>query len=80
MVALSPSTPPLLSQRLNLKAGSFYRLHDLSGRGLSCVYGQYFIGIGSIDLPVIGTYFLVEGGRDGPDAAAAVDSGFETKR
>jgi hypothetical protein len=43
-------------------------------------HGEYLIGAGGVYLPVVGTYFLVEGGRDGPDAVAAVDGGFKTER
>jgi len=65
---------------LNLEASPFDRLHDLGRGELVGGDGQNLIGVGRVDLPVAGPGLLVEGGRDGLDAAAAVDVGFELKR
>jgi len=63
--------------RLNLKASLLDSLHDLGSRELVGFDRENLIRVGRINLPVAGSGLLVEGGRNGFDAAAAVDIGFE---
>ena len=62
---------------LNLKASLLDSLHDLGSRELVGFDRKNLIRVGRINLPVAGSGLLVEGGRNGFDAAAAVDIGFE---
>ena len=55
-------------------------LYDLLRSELIGGDGENLVGVGGIDLPVAGSGFLVEGGRHGFDAPAAVDVGFELER
>jgi hypothetical protein len=65
---------------LNLEAGILHCLYYLLSRELVRGDSEDFIRISCVNLPVAGAGFLVEGGRNGFDAAAAVDVGFELKR
>ena len=63
--------------RLNLKARVFDGLHYLLGRDLAGGDGENLVGIGRVHLPVAGTGLLVERGRNGLEAATAIDVGFK---
>ena len=65
--------------RLNLKARVFDSLHYLVGHELVGSDGENLVGVSRIYLPVAGTDLLVERGRNGFDAAAAIDIGLELK-
>ena len=65
--------------RFNLKARVFDGLHHLLGRELVGSDGENLVGVGRIYLPVTSTGLLVKRGRNGLDAAAAIDIGLELK-
>ena len=63
---------------LVLETGVFHQGPHLLGAEVG-IDGQDFIGVGGVDFSGLNGFLVVEGGRYGFDAAAAVDVGFEVE-